>query len=121
MSSPALLVGIGGVCGALARHLVGARIEGDNLDTLAVNVLGSFALGVLTAAPIDGGVVLVVGTGFCGAFTTFSSFAFETIRLYETGRRRRAVGNAFGTLAAALCGVALGALVGSTVLTPLLQ
>lgn len=121
MTSPALLVGFGGVCGALARHLVGERIEGDNLDTLTVNVLGSFALGLLTATPIDGGIALLAGTGFCGAFTTFSSFAFETIRLYETGRRRRAVANAAGTLLAALVGVALGALVGSTVFTPLLQ
>lgn len=109
---PLLLVGVGGVVGAVARHLVGRYVTGDNLDTLAVNVLGSFALGALVAAPSVGSsdpVVLAVGTGFCGAFTTFSSFAFETVRLVETGRHWRAVGNAAGTLAAALVAVCLGA------------
>lgn len=113
MTDPAILVGLGGVLGALARHLVGAQFETDNADTFAVNVLGSFALGVLTTASLEPSLMLVFATGFCGAFTTFSSFAFETVRLYETGRRRRAVGNASLTLVAALVGVTLGAGVGS--------
>lgn len=110
--NPFLLVGLGGVAGAVARHLVGSHVEGDNLDTLAVNVLGSFLLGAIVAAPSSGPVdpiTLAVGTGFCGAFTTFSSFAFETVRLVETGSPRRAVANALGTLAAALLAVGLGA------------
>lgn len=109
---PFLLVGLGGVAGAVARHVVGSYVEGDNLDTLAVNVLGSFLLGAIVAAPSVGPldpVTLAVGTGFCGAFTTFSSFAFETVRLVETGHPRRAVANALGTLAAALLAVGLGA------------
>ena len=117
--NPFLLVGLGGVGGAVARHLVGQRVEGDNLDTLAVNVLGSFVLGVVVALPTTGPVdpvALAAGTGFCGAFTTFSSFAFETVRLVETGRPRRAVANALGTLAAALLAVALGAALASVAL-----
>ncbi|MCU4717323.1 fluoride efflux transporter FluC [Halapricum hydrolyticum] len=113
MTSPAVLVGVGGVLGAIARHLVGARIETDNADTFAVNVLGSVALGLLVTVPLDAQLAFVFATGFCGAFTTFSSFAFETVRLYETGHRRRAVTNAAGSLAAALVGVALGAGLGS--------
>ncbi|MFB6201935.1 MAG: CrcB family protein [Halorhabdus sp.] len=109
----AILVGVGGAGGALARHLLGERIDARTADTLAVNVVGSFALGVVTAAPLDGTVVLAVGTGFCGAFTTFSTFAFETVRLFETGERRRAAGNAAVTLAAALLGVGLGGLLAS--------
>ncbi|QSG05744.1 fluoride efflux transporter FluC [Halapricum desulfuricans] len=112
MTSPAVLVGVGGVLGAIARHLVGARIETDTADTFAVNVLGSVALGLFVTVPIGSGLTSVFATGFCGAFTTFSSFAFETVRLYETGRRRRAIVNAVGTLSAALIGVALGAGVG---------
>lgn len=111
--NPVVLVGGGGVLGALARHLLGERIETGLLDTLAVNVLGSFALGVLLAVPVDESLLLVFGTGFCGAFTTFSTFAFETIRLAETGDPWRALGNAVGNLAGAVAAVLLGtALVG---------
>jgi len=111
MTSPFLLVGVGGVLGALARHLLGERIETRTVDTLAVNVLGSFLLGLLVAVPVDDSLLLLFGTGFCGAFTTFSTFAFETVRLFETGERRRAVATATLNLAGALAAVALGAAV----------
>lgn len=106
--NPVVYVGLGGVGGALARHLVGERIEGATLGTLAVNVLGSLALGAVLAAPVGDVVVLALGTGFCGAFTTFSSFAFETVRLFETGERRQALVNALGNLVGALAAVWLG-------------
>jgi CrcB protein len=111
--NPLLLVGVGGVLGALSRHLLGERIDARTIDTLAVNVLGSFALGALVTAPVDDSVLLVFGTGFCGAFTTFSTFAFETVRLFETGERWRAVVNATVNLVGALLAVALGAAVAS--------
>jgi len=114
LGNPYLLVGAGGVAGAVARHLVGSHVEEDALDTLVVNVLGSFLLGAVVVLPAVGPldpVGLAVGTGFCGAFTTFSSFAFETVRLVETGRPHRAVGNAVGTLVAALLAVGVGAVV----------
>ena len=109
--NPLVLVGVGGVAGALGRHFVGTRLERDRADTLAVNVLGSVLLGALVASPASAEVLLVVGTGFCGAFTTFSSFAFETVRLAELGHPRRAAVYAGGTLLAALVGVAIGGLV----------
>lgn len=106
-----LLVGVGGVLGALARHLLGELLAGDRRDTLAVNVLGSFTLGALTGVLADGTTALLLfGTGFCGAFTTFSSFAFETVRLYEDGARREALGNATVNLVGALLAVLLGGL-----------
>jgi CrcB protein len=51
-------------------------------------------------------VLLAIGTGACGSFTTFSSFSFETVRLWETGERSWAITNAVGNLLGAL--VALG-------------
>lgn len=110
-----LLVAVGGTAGAVARHLLGERIDTRTWDTLAVNVAGSLALGLLLGAGIDGGASLVLATGFCGAFTTFSTFAFETVRLAETGQPRAAAWNAAITLAVALFAVALGTAVGAAV------
>ena len=107
--NPVVLVGLGGVFGALARHLLGERIDRRTYDTLAVNVAGSFLLGVLTAGPFGTTATLAVGVGFCGAFTTFSTFAFETVRLAEEGETRRAVVNGTANLLGALAAVGLGA------------
>ncbi|WP_435196774.1 fluoride efflux transporter FluC [Natronomonas sp. EA1] len=106
------LVGLGGVAGAVARVLVGERVERHARDTLLVNVAGSFLLGVVTTAPVPEPVALLVGVGFCGAFTTFSTFAVETVGFLEAGDPRRALRNAGGSLAAALLAVGVGFLVG---------
>jgi CrcB protein len=109
----ALAVGAGGVGGALARHAVAERLEARSLDTVAVNVLGSLLLGVVLAAPVGGPARLAAGAGFCGAFTTFSSLAVETVRLAEDGRRLRSVAVAVGTLALAIPAVRLGLALGA--------
>ncbi len=107
-----LFVGGGAVLGAWARFLTGELLERRALDVLVVNVVGSFVFGVLLAAPVADPAFLFVGVGFCGAFTTFSSFAVETVLLFEANRRL-AVLNAAGTLVATLLAVALGAGVAS--------
>lgn len=91
---------IGAGAGAPLRYVtdgvIGVRSgRAFPLGTLAVNVVGSALLGVVTALGredvIGTDLVLVLGTGFCGAFTTFSTFAVETIRLVEGGDVRAAV------------------------------
>lgn len=84
---PAHLVGTGGAIGAVLRHFVGLWIRHDRFPfgTLSVNVGGSFVLGLVTFAGITNEVALLVGIGACGSFTTYSSFSFETVRLWETG------------------------------------
>ena len=104
----ALAVGAGGAVGALSRYAVGRAIEGRAIDTVLVNVAGSFLLGVTLGLGIDGPALLAVAVGFCGAFTTFSSFAVDTVRLAEDGAPGRAALNAAGTLVAALAAVVLG-------------
>jgi CrcB protein len=106
--NPVLLVGVGGTLGALARHLLGERIDARTRDTLAVNVLGSLLLGALVALPVGESALLLAGTGFCGAFTTFSTFAFETMRRYETRGGPAAARNAALNLAGSLAAVAAG-------------
>lgn len=109
LADPAYLVGVGGAVGALLRTLVGelVDVEAYPASTLAVNVIGSFALGALTFAGVGGDAALLLGTGVCGSFTTFSSFAVETVRLWETGERLRAVVNAATNLLGAGAAIAL--------------
>jgi len=102
--SPApLVVGLGGAVGAVARYGVGELVETEAFPaaTLVVNVLGTFLLGLLTFAGAGSEVMLLVGTGACGAFTTFSSFSVQTVELWERGDRTLAVGYAGGTAVAA--------------------
>lgn len=109
MVDPAHLVGLGGAVGALLRHLVGQAVDGGDfpLGTVTVNVLGTFALGLVTFAGMDREVLLLVGVGACGSFTTFSSFSVDTVRLWERGERTTAVVNAVGTLLAAFAALGL--------------
>ncbi|PAU85215.1 camphor resistance protein CrcB [Halorubrum salipaludis] len=107
----AVLVGIGGSAGAAARHAVGLRVEGRR-SVVVVNALGSLSLGVLLAAPIGSEATLLAAVGFCGAFTTFSSFAVETVSTAADGERRAAVGFAAANLTVALLAFLVGAAVG---------
>ena len=107
-----LLVLLGGAVGAAARYLTDVAVQRAHgaefpWGTWTVNVAGSFVLG-LVAADGPAWVVTLVGTGFCGALTTFSTFGYETVRLSEEGRSSLAVANAAGSLAAGLVAAALG-------------
>ncbi|MFB6093979.1 MAG: CrcB family protein [Halanaeroarchaeum sp.] len=105
---PAHLVGFGGAVGALLRQVVSQAVDVEEypLGTFTVNVLGSFLLAVLSFAGVGGQAGLVLGTGLAGSFTTFSSFSYETVRLYETGERARAATNALSSILGA--SVAIG-------------
>lgn len=84
---PLLLIAVGGFVGAALRHAVAVALPANfPWGTLAVNVLGSFALGVLLyeahlADMLSAETRLVVGTGFLSSFTTFSTFAVQTSSL----------------------------------------
>jgi CrcB protein len=93
--------------------VVGGRTEGVfPWGTFVINASGSFALGVLTglglyhAFPKTPRVIL--GAGFCGAYTTFSTFTFETIRLVEEGATWEAFANTLTTLVVCGAAAALG-------------
>ncbi|MFW5934462.1 MAG: fluoride efflux transporter CrcB [Halolamina sp.] len=110
MAPAPILVGLGGGLGATLRYAVGEALADRDASfpasTLAVNTLGTFALGLLTFAGAGDDALLLFGTGTCGAFTTFSSFSVETVRAWADGDRALAAGYALGTLV--LAGVALG-------------
>lgn len=98
-----LLVGAGGFLGAVARHLVTLFTHSITpgkfpLGTLSVNVLGSFLLGLIAVRYFSStgsspGMGLFLMTGFLGAFTTFSTFSYESLTLYQEGMEPLFLGN----------------------------
>lgn len=97
-----LLVGIGGAIGAVLRHGAGVAAtswlgRGFPIGTLAVNVVGSLVLGAVLGwserAALGPEARLLVGTGLCGALTTFSTFSTETLALLQSGQRGAAAAN----------------------------
>ncbi|WP_329013238.1 fluoride efflux transporter CrcB [Streptomyces sp. NBC_01601] len=106
-----LLVIVGGMAGAPLRYLTDRAVQKRHdavfpWGTLAVNVLGCLVLGLLTGAVTAGAasshVQLLIGTGLCGALTTYSTFSYETLRLTETGSRFLAAANVAASVAAGL-------------------
>ena len=106
--------------GACARYLLDGFVQvrrGSEFPwgTCVVNISGSFVLGVITGLALYHGLgvssKLVFGTGFCGAYTTFSTFSYETVRLAEGGLTGAAIRNVavntVGGLLAAGLGLAL--------------
>jgi CrcB protein len=80
-----LLVAVGGFFGAISRYGIGlwANRRPSRLPwgTLTVNLIGSFLLGIIIGSHVGGVVPLLLGTGYMGAFTTFSTFKVESIQL----------------------------------------
>src|SRR4051794_986900 len=91
-----------GSIGACSRytidHFVKRFVDRFALGTLLINLAGSFVLGLLAAHSGGHDVNVIAGTGFCGAFTTFSTFAFDTVRLLEERRWCAAGCNIIGNI-----------------------
>jgi CrcB protein len=95
MDRSLLLVGLGGFIGSAARYLVAVVLSGYvsssfPLATFVVNIFGCFLIGVLFALSERGDVLtpewrIFLTTGFCGGFTTFSTFSYESLRLMQEG------------------------------------
>ncbi len=113
---------IGGALGAVARFLLGFVVNQRNvgkfpLGTLVVNLTGTVIIGFLaqTTTRLDPRVLLLADVGFVGAFTTFSSFSYETLILLEQGLYREALLNPSLSLVLGFVGVSAGMLIGSVV------
>lgn len=112
-----LLVFAAGAAGAVTRFVVDALIKqrwrsSFPLGTVLINVTGSLLLGALAGIVLFDGQSstwqTIVGTGFCGGYTTFSTASFETVRLVEQGRRMLGLLNAVGSLVASVAACAVG-------------
>jgi CrcB protein len=105
----ALLVALGAAVGAPLRFAIASRLDGRaHVGTFVVNVSGSFLLGLFSALALSDHATALLGTGFCGGFTTYSAFA---VRTHERGP---AGGTAYvlATLPLALLACLLGYLLG---------
>jgi CrcB protein len=112
-----ILTLVAGACGALARFLLDSSIKSRWQSpfpwaTVIINVTGSLLLGILAGLVLFHGQPTdwqtVVGTGFCGGYTTFSTASFETVRLVQQNRRSLALLNAVGSLVLSVAACAVG-------------
>jgi CrcB protein len=113
-----LAVGLLGGAGAIARFLLDGAVSrraagGFPLGTLAVNLTGALVLGILAGAVLSAGAYRIAGTGFVGAYTTFSTWMLESHRLAEDGRGRAALANVAVSVVAGLAVVWLGQRIGA--------
>ncbi|MGZ4140482.1 MAG: fluoride efflux transporter CrcB [Actinomycetota bacterium] len=118
----ALEVAGAGALGAVCRYLLDGALQqrwrgAFPIGTFAINVSGSLLLGILTGVYMAHGgaspdAKAIAGTGFVGAYTTFSTLTFESLQLLREGSAREALTNLFGSvvvgLGAALAGIWLG-------------
>lgn len=114
-----LLLMVGGALGTAARYLLSKWFneqpwaQGFPYGTFVVNVSGSFLLGAAAVvilerlSPAHQDWYLLIGTGFCGGYTTFSTFEWETYKLIRDGSWWHAFANAFGSLLAGFVGILL--------------
>jgi CrcB protein len=91
-----LLISIGGALGAIARYKLGIMIVRKEkhtfpLGTFLINIIGALLLGILCGLNITGNPYLLLGDGFCGAFTTFSTFTVESVQLIRGRARKKAI------------------------------
>ena len=110
-----LLIAIGAALGAPLRYLTDRAVQARHdspfpWGTLTVNVVGSFLLGVFVTA-LRGPWLVLLGSGFCGALTTYSTFGYETVRLVQERARLYAALNVVVSLVAGLGAALLGTLV----------
>jgi CrcB protein len=124
-----LIVAVGGAIGSVARFWVGGFIAERAIgrifpwNTMVVNISGSFIIGILGALTLAEGkvpsawrpfLVNFLMVGFCGGYTTFSSFSLQTLNLMRDGEWLFAAMNILSSVVACMIGVWLGYIVGQT-------
>lgn len=120
-----LYIAIGGAAGAVARYWVGGWVQdraglGIPVGTLVVNVVGCLLIGFclpwFEGLRISPEVRALVAVGMLGAFTTFSTYSFETVALIQNGALGRAAGYATGSVVVGIAAVYVGAAIAAGLL-----
>lgn len=115
------MIAFGAAVGAPARYLTDRAVQARHdtvfpWGTFTVNAVASLVAGVLAGAAghVSTTLAALVGTGFCGALSTYSTFSYETLRLTQEGARLFAVANVLLSLVTGLGAAALGWTIGTT-------
>ncbi len=108
-----VLVGVGGIFGGICRFKLGRMISRKEsgafpLGTFFINMTGAILLGLLTGAGAGGKEYLLLGDGFLGSYTTFSTFMYEGFHLFRGNEHKNAFFYVFGTLVLGVLGYMLG-------------
>ncbi|MBT2669087.1 fluoride efflux transporter CrcB [Bacillus sp. ISL-4] len=114
-----IMVGIGGFFGAIARYTISKHLNNKStflipIGTLTVNLLGAFLLGIITGTKADTMIVLLLGTGFIGAFTTFSTLKLEMTQLFKNNHKKKFLLYTIMTYGFGIILAYLGYLIGNT-------
>jgi len=119
-----VLLAVGAIVGAFLRYAIVASpqtIGGMPINILAVNIIGSFIIGLFSvlavALNLNSNYTLFIGTGFCGAFTTMSSFALETSNLMDNNRFILVALNILANVGLSLGAVISGKIVGEAIIS----
>jgi CrcB protein len=110
-----MMIALGAAVGAPARYLSDRAIQSRHetvfpWGTLTVNLVASLVLGIVMGAgsAVNPNLALLIGTGFCGALSTYSTFGYETLRLAQDGARFYAAANIGLSLVAGIGAAAFG-------------
>lgn len=122
-----VLLAVGAIAGAFLRYAIVSSpqtIAGMPVNVLAINIVGSFIIGLFSvlavALNLSSNYVLFVSTGFCGSFTTMSSFALETSNLLDGNRFILVALNILANVGLSLVAVISGKLIGESIITKVL-
>jgi fluoride exporter len=115
-----LLVGIGGLLGSITRFSLGKYISEHSKTvfprgTFIINITGALLLGIVVAFQNYNNIYLLLGDGFLGAYTTFSTFMYEGFNLFQADEKLDAFKYIFGSLLLGILGFVLGAKIGNLI------
>ena len=108
-----LLVAAGGALGSLTRFIIGRKISekfttGFPLGTFFINITGAVLLGIVSSAGLEVNMYTLIGDGFLGAYTTFSTFMYEGFNLFQDNEKLNALAYILGSLILGITGFIFG-------------
>lgn len=122
MAGKFLIVGIGGALGAMARYGISLAFEAlhwsAQIATMSTNILGSLLMGILVSLSLQQPLLLLATVGFCGGFTTFSTFSVQCMHYIQTGNWSAAVLYMLATLILCVACAFIGYHIGNHILHP---